>query len=62
MFEKITEFFANMFEKSDVSGIRKTNSYYRNLEICERMHKREMAQKKEEKRLLKEYNKNKSGR
>jgi len=42
----------DLFDKADVSGIRKTNSYYRNLKICEKWQKEEDTNKKLKKHKL----------
>ena len=66
--EKIKEFFADLFSSSsgDISGIKKTNSYNRNLALIAEMCKKEKAKEKEKKRIEKELikqhkKKNKNG-
>ena len=59
MWKKIKEFFEDFFSGGDISGIKKTNSYYLNLEVCNRLQKAEVAQKKEDKRIAKQMIKNK---
>jgi hypothetical protein len=47
MFDGLKEFFAGFFsDNGDVSGIKKTNSYYRNVKICEEINKREKKRKR----------------
>ena len=52
--EIINSFMENFTSKGDISGIKRTNSYYRNLAIIEHMTKRDKIRKKEEKKKLKE--------
>ena len=65
MIEKIKDFFADLFNSSsgDVSGIKKTNSYNRNLtliaEICKKEKEKEKEKKRIEKELIKKHKKNK---